>query len=203
MKIISAEFLTGAVSGKQYPRDRCPEFAFAGRSNVGKSSLINSLLNRKGLVKTSSTPGKTQMINFFKVNGRLGFVDLPGYGFAKVPLAVKNRWKNMIEEYMVNRETLVCVILIVDFRRTPTELDIELKNWLERRGMDFIVVATKLDKISRNERASLLQILNETFSGEGRAPVIAYSSKRNAGRQELWNAMLKKLEEKKIGGAPI
>lgn len=197
MKIISAEFLTGAVSAKQYPRDRCPEIAFAGRSNVGKSSLINSLLNRKGLVKTSATPGKTQMINFFKVNDRIRFVDLPGYGFAKVPSAVKNRWKNMIEEYLLNREMLVCVILIVDFRRTPMEMDIDLRNWLETSGIDYMLVATKQDKVSKNERASLLRVLNETFLGERTGPVIAYSSKSNSGRLELWNAILKKIEEKK------
>lgn len=194
MKVISAEFLTGAVSAKQYPRDRSPEFAFAGRSNVGKSSLINSLLNRKGLVKTSATPGKTQEINFFKINDRIVFVDLPGYGFAKAPAAVKNRWKYMIEEYLLNRETLVCVIMIVDIRRDPTELDIDLKDWLSANGIDCILVATKLDKVSRNEQASRLQVIHKTFLRESANPLIAYSSKSNAGKQELWNAILKKME---------
>ena len=198
MKIVSAEFLTGAVSAKQYPRDGCPELAFAGRSNVGKSSLINSLLNRKGLVKTSATPGKTQMINFFKLNDQIMFVDLPGYGFAKVPFAVKKRWQSMIEEYLLNRETLVCVILIVDFRRTPTDLDIELKNWLEANGIDCILVATKLDKVSRNEHAGRLRVLRETFLGEAAEPLIVYSSKNNVGRQELWKVIMKKIEGKKV-----
>ncbi len=198
MKIISANFLTGAVSSKQYPRDNCPEFAFAGRSNVGKSSLINSLLNRKKLVKTSSTPGKTQMLNFFKINDQLIFVDLPGYGFAKVPFAVKNRWKNMIEEYLLTRKTLVCVVLIIDMRRTPTELDIELKNWMDVSGIDHIVVATKLDKISQNERAGRLRLLRDAFADGATDTIIAYSSKNHAGRAELWRALLKKMAAKTV-----
>ena len=114
MKITSAEFLTGAVSYKQYPDSAYPELAFAGRSNVGKSSLINSLLNRKKLVKTSQTPGKTQEINFFKINNDFIFADLPGYGFAKVPQSVQKRWKKMIEDYLLRRETLLAVIFIID-----------------------------------------------------------------------------------------
>ena len=196
MKIISAEFVTGAVSAKQYPGSQYPEFAFAGRSNVGKSSLINSVLNRKGLVKTSATPGKTQMINFFRINGEIMFADLPGYGFAKVPQAVKNRWKHMIEQYLLGRENLVCVVMIVDIRRTPTELDIELKRWLSASGIDSIFVATKLDKISRNERASRLRTLHDVFMEGSPEPVIAYSSKTHAGRLELWKAILKKIEAK-------
>ena len=201
MKIISADFVTGAVSSKQYPPSEYPEFAFAGRSNVGKSSLINSLLNRKGLVKTSATPGKTQMINFFKINSDLMFADLPGYGFAKVPQAVKGRWKHMIEQYLLNRENLVCVIMIVDIRRTPTDLDIELQRWLTACEIDSILVATKLDKLSQKERSIQLRVLKEVFTGDGSEPIIAYSSKTNAGRLELWKAIARKIEEMKNGGA--
>ncbi len=186
--------MTGAVSSKQYPAAQYPEFAFAGRSNVGKSSLINSLLNRKSLVKPSATPGKTQMINFFKINDDTMFADLPGYGFAKVPQAVKNRWKNMIEQYLLNRQNLVCVIMIVDIRRTPTDLDIELKRWLSACEIDSILVATKLDKLSQKERARQLRLLNDVFMEGSPEPIIAYSSKTNAGRLELWKAILKKIE---------
>ncbi|HJL72455.1 MAG TPA: ribosome biogenesis GTP-binding protein YihA/YsxC, partial [Nitrospinaceae bacterium] len=140
MKIVSAEFMTGAVSCRQYPEPEWSELAFVGRSNVGKSSLINSLLNRKKLVKTSQTPGKTQEINFFKVNGDFIFADLPGYGFAKVPPAVQKRWKKMIEEYLLNRETLLAVIFIIDMRRNPSPLDLDLKNWLEACDVDYILV---------------------------------------------------------------
>lgn len=203
MKIISAKFVTGAVSSKQYPSGEYPEFAFAGRSNVGKSSLINSLLNRKGLVKTSSTPGKTQMINFFKINNNLMFGDLPGYGFAKVPMAVKSQWKNMIEQYLLNRQNLVCVIMIVDIRRTPTDLDIELQRWLSACQIDSILVATKLDKLSQKERIIQLRELKDVFMGESPEPIIAYSSKTNAGRLELWKAISKKIELKKNTGKII
>ncbi|SVE04624.1 uncharacterized protein METZ01_LOCUS457478, partial [marine metagenome] len=119
MKIISAEFMTGAVSCRQYPDFGYPELAFVGRSNVGKSSLINSLLNRKKLVKISQTPGKTQEINFFKINNDFIFTDLPGYGFARVPQSVQKRWKKMIEDYLLKRETLLAVIFIIDLRRNP------------------------------------------------------------------------------------
>ena len=189
MKIISAEFLTGAVSPKQYPAASFPEFAFAGRSNVGKSSLLRSLLNRKKLVRTSSTPGKTQHINFFKVNNELMFTDLPGYGFAKVPAAVQRKWKKMIEQYLLKRESLAALIFIVDLRRDPTPLDLELKEWLDASNIRYLLVATKSDKLSASERSKQAQKIKKAFIEEGE--LIVYSSKSNLGRKELWSHILK------------
>ncbi|GJL79709.1 MAG: putative GTP-binding protein EngB [Nitrospinaceae bacterium] len=198
MKIISAEFLTGAVSPRQYPRASLPEFAFAGRSNVGKSSLLRSLLNRKKLVRTSSTPGKTQHINFFKVNEDLIFTDLPGYGFAKVPASVQKKWKKMIEQYLLKRESLTALIFIVDLRRDPTPLDLELKEWLEASEISYILVATKSDKLSAAEKKKQIQKIKSAYVEEGSGDLIVYSSKSNLGRKELWNHIMKLAEEQKI-----
>ena len=195
MKIISAEFLTGAVSGKQYPDSVCPELAFVGRSNVGKSSLINSLLNRKKLVKTSQTPGKTQEINFFKVNNDFVFADLPGYGFAKVPQSVQRRWKKMIEDYLLTRETLLAVIFIIDLRRSPSPLDLNLKSWLEARGVEYLLVGTKVDKLSQSEIKKQVNKLNIAYFDGGKGELLIYSSKSSRGRKELWSEVTFRLEE--------
>ncbi len=190
MKIISAEFLTGAVSCKQYPDSVCPELAFVGRSNVGKSSLINSLLNRKKLVKTSQTPGKTQEINFFKVNDDFVFADLPGYGFAKVPHSVQRRWKKMIEDYLLKRETLLAVIFIIDLRRNPSPLDLNLKSWLEDRGVEYLLVGTKVDKLSQSEIKKQKNKLNSAYFDCGEGELFVYSSKSSRGRKELWREIV-------------
>jgi GTP-binding protein len=197
VKVISAEFLTGAVSQKQYPRDTCPEFAFAGRSNVGKSSLLRSLLNRKKLVRTSSTPGKTQHINFFKVNEELIFTDLPGYGFAKVPAAIQRKWKQMIEQYLLTRKSLTALIFIVDLRRNPTSLDLELKEWLDAKEIGYILVATKSDKLSATERRKQVKKIKEAFIGENSRELIVYSSKNGLGRKELWSHITKLANQQK------
>ena len=189
MKIVSAEFMTGAVSCRQYPEPEWSELAFVGRSNVGKSSLINSLLNRKKLVKTSQTPGKTQEINFFKVNGDFIFADLPGYGFAKVPPAVQKRWKKMIEEYLLNRETLLAVVFIIDMRRNPSPLDLDLKNWLEACDVDYILVGTKADKLSQTELKKQGRKLNDAYFEGEKGELLIYSSKNGRGRKELWSVI--------------
>jgi len=199
MKIISAEFMTGAVSSRQYPTPLYPELAFVGRSNVGKSSLINSLLNRKKLVKTSQTPGKTQEINFFKVNDDLIFADLPGYGFAKVPAPVRNRWKKMIESYLLKRKSLVAVVLIVDVRRNPSPLDIDLQRWLHACGVEYIMVATKADKLSQSEINKQVREINGTFFGEREGEAILYSSKSGRGKKELWSRILSRVEGHEAG----
>ena len=186
MKIISAEFLTGAVSFKQYPDSVFPELAFVGRSNVGKSSLINSLLNRKKLVKTSQTPGKTQEINFFKINNDFVFADLPGYGFAKVPQSVQKRWKKMIEDYLLRRETLLAVIFIIDLRRNPSPLDLDLQRWLEACGVEYLLVGTKVDKLSQSEAKKQVKKLNVAYFNKDGDKLLAYSSKSSRGRKELW-----------------
>ena len=199
MKIVSAEFLTGAVSSKQYPNISHPEFAFAGRSNVGKSSLLKSLLNRKKLVRTSSTPGKTQHINFFEVNESLIFTDLPGYGFAKVPAAIQRKWKNMIEQYLLKRESLTALIFIVDLRRDPTQLDLELKEWLDANKIRHILVATKSDKLSAGERSKQTRKIKNAFcTQENSEKLIVYSSKSNQGHKELWNQIIQLADEQRM-----
>ena len=195
MKITSAEFLTGAVSYKQYPDSAYPELAFAGRSNVGKSSLINSLLNRKKLVKTSQTPGKTQEINFFKINNNFIFTDLPGYGFAKVPQPVRKRWGKMIEDYLLKRETLLAVIFIIDLRRRPSQLDLSLQRWLEAHGVEYLLVGTKMDKLSQSEIKKQKDKLNVAYFDGGEGELLVYSSKSSRGRKELWSKITSRLEE--------
>jgi GTP-binding protein len=192
MKVISTEFLVGAVSSKQYPKEPLPEFAFAGRSNVGKSSLIKSLLNRKKLVRISSTPGKTREINFFKINDAMMFADLPGYGFARVTPALQNKWKKMIEEYLVQREPLIAIVFIVDIRRKPTELDLTLKEWLEELDRNYILLITKADKVSASERGKQTKKIKAAFMGKNALDFLVYSSKNHTGRKELWT-LLKKL----------
>ena len=194
MKVISAKFLTGAVSCRQYPNSICPELAFVGRSNVGKSSLINSLLNRKKLVKTSQTPGKTQEINFFKINDDFIFADLPGYGFAKVPQSVQKRWKKMIEDYLLKRETLLAVIFIVDLRRSPSPLDLDLQRWLEAFDVQYLLVATKMDKLSQSEIKKQMNKLNAVYFNGGEGRLLAYSSKSSKGRKELWKKITDQIE---------
>ena len=194
MKITSAEFLTGAVSYKQYPDSAYPELAFAGRSNVGKSSLINSLLNRKKLVKTSQTPGKTQEINFFKINNDFIFTDLPGYGFAKVPQPVRKRWGKMIEDYLLKRETLLAVIFIIDLRRRPSQLDLSLQRWLEAHGVEYLLVGTKVDKLSQSEIKKQKDKLNVAYFDGGEGELLVYSSKSSRGRKELWSEITSRLE---------
>ena len=173
MKVNNTEFITGAVSAKQYPKESYPEFAFVGRSNVGKSSLIRSLLNRKKLVRISSTPGKTREINFFRINEKFMFADLPGYGFARVTRSLQKQWKKMIEEYLINREPLVAIVFIVDIRRKPTELDLTLKEWLEDLGRNYILVITKSDKISATERNKQTKIIKAAFTGNNTLGTVA------------------------------
>ena len=202
MKIISAEFLTGAVSFKQYPDSVFPELAFVGRSNVGKSSLINSLLNRKKLVKTSQTPGKTQEINFFKINNDFVFADLPGYGFAKVPQSVQKRWKKMIEDYLLKRETLLAVIFIIDLRRSPSPLDLDLQRWLEAFGVEYLLVGTKVDKLSQSEAKKKVKKLNVAYFNKDGDKLLAYSSKSSRGRKELWGKIATRIEAHKKKDVP-
>ncbi len=195
MKIISAQFIISAVSDKQYPSGVLPEIAFVGRSNVGKSSLINSLLNRKKLVKTSATPGKTQMINFFDVNNEFVFADLPGYGFAKVPKAVQKKWQALVEQYLTKRENLCVVVLIVDIRRKPTDLDLHMQEWLEESEVDYILVATKSDKLTQAEQSRQLKEIRKAFLDNTDNALVAYSSKKDKGRKELWKLLQKRMAE--------
>ena len=186
MRISEASFLKSAIDPKAFPKDRRPEIAFVGRSNVGKSSLLNHLLNRKGLAKTSGTPGKTQLLNFFSINHRYYFVDLPGYGYAKVPLATKEKWGRVLTNYLAERDELRLVVVLVDSRHDPSPLDLELLNLLENAGRLYIVVATKTDKLKSSERARRLKTVREGLGLPPDAPLIHYSIVTGRGRKELW-----------------
>jgi GTP-binding protein len=188
MKIISAEFITSATKPSQYPPARLPEIAFAGRSNVGKSSLINTLVNRKRLVKTSSTPGRTQLINFFDINRQLGFVDLPGYGYAKVPESVKKTWGSMIETYLLRRKTLKAVVVIMDIRRTPRQEELNLLSWLQHYSIAGILVLTKTDKLSKNKQTKQYNLIAQVLARD-KNDFILFSAKSGRGRDALWNAI--------------
>ena len=192
MKIHSAEFLLSASTTSQFPAETLPEIAFAGRSNVGKSSLINSLLNRKKLVKTSATPGKTQLINFFKINDQFYFVDLPGYGYAKVPEGVRRKWQNLVEAYLRERETLRNVVLIIDCRHNPTVQDRQLLEWLEYYQRPSLIVASKIDKLKRGQVKNYLQKIKNNLSIES-AP-LGHSSMQYGSREEIWKELIPCIE---------
>jgi len=178
------EFLTSAHAIRQLPPADYPEIAFAGRSNVGKSSLMNRLLNRKGLVKVSAKPGKTQSLNYFMVDKALYLVDLPGYGYAKVPQAVKGLWQGLISDYIENRDTLCCVVVIIDIRHPLKGLDLELVNWLRETVTPYLLVYTKLDKITRGQRQTHAASLD---AGLGIAPSerLLFSAQTGEGKEEL------------------
>ncbi|HEX8846239.1 MAG TPA: ribosome biogenesis GTP-binding protein YihA/YsxC [Pyrinomonadaceae bacterium] len=186
MKITSAEFIKSAFEEGHWPRDPLAEVAFLGRSNVGKSSLINSLLGTRGLARTSSTPGRTQSLNFFLINNRFRFVDLPGYGYARVPREIKTTWGEMATNYLAKREGLVLSIQIVDSRHEPTTLDLQLNEWLAAHAKPRIVVATKSDKLSNNELRKNIERIKKTLDAE---QVIAYSAATGKGREQVWRAI--------------
>jgi GTP-binding protein len=185
MHVKSALFITSATKPQHYPESGLPEIAFAGRSNVGKSSLINALVNRKNLVRTSSTPGRTQLINFFDVNGTFTLVDLPGYGFARVPLDVKRQWGPMIETYLSQRTNLRGVVLIIDIRRIPKEEDLQLLTWLRTFSITPILVVTKCDKVSRNERERQLSLIAKELGVEKTA-LKPFSALSKEGLENIW-----------------
>jgi len=190
MNVTSAEFVKSAVAPRDYPKEPLPEVAFAGRSNVGKSSLLNCLLNRKNLARISSTPGRTQTINFFRVNQKLFFVDLPGYGYAHVPIEVRKKWKPMVEAFLKEDSRLRLVILIADVRRDPNPDDATLLEWFQHYSLPFLVVMTKVDKVSRNEVGNRKQELIRFFGLED-DEVVPFSAVTGEGKNEIW----KKIEE--------
>ncbi len=190
MKITSAEFIKSATDQAHFPADNLPEIAFAGKSNVGKSSLINSLVNRRGLAQTSSTPGRTRLINFFVVNGSLSFVDLPGYGYARVPEAMKKQWGPMIERYLLNRRSLRLVIVILDVRRDLSRGDLTLFEWLRFHNIPFIPVLTKIDKVSKNELAAKQRHIRKLLEMEEGSRVLAFSALKGEGKDRIWGEIL-------------
>ena len=191
MKVTSAEFLKSALIESDWPRDAVPEIAFLGRSNVGKSSLINSLLGVRGLARTSSTPGRTQALNFFLINRQFRFVDLPGYGYARAPKALKAQWSTAAEEYLAKREQLVLSIHIVDSRHEPSKQDLQLHEWLVHHQKPHLIVATKSDKLSKNQLAQNISCAARKFTGTN---LITYSATKRQGRDQLWSAIEKSLK---------
>ena len=189
MKIKNSQFVISAVAKSQYPDDQLPEFAFAGRSNVGTSSLINMLLNRKGLAKTSSTPGKTQLVNFYDIDGLFRFVDLPGYGFAKVSKAQKEGWGNIIDTYLNTRQNLLEVFQLVDIRHSPTREDKDMYAWIKSAGFNGIVIATKSDKLNRNQAAQQIKLIRKELGMEKDDVIIQVSSQNRDGKYEFWETI--------------
>lgn len=167
------------------PKNDKPEIAFAGKSNVGKSSLINGLMNRKSLARTSSQPGKTQTINFYNINDELYFVDLPGYGYAKVSVAIKEKWGKMIERYLRSSRQLKLVFLLVDIRHEPSENDRNMYEWIKYNGFEPVIVATKLDKINRSQIQKQIKVIKEGLRADSQTTIIPFSSQTKQGRDEL------------------
>ena len=196
MKITSAEFVTSAVEKAGWPEEGLPEFAFVGRSNVGKSSLLNLLTGRKDLAKVSSTPGATQTVNFFRVNGRWSLVDLPGYGYSKTPKSMRGGFQQAVSEYLTEREPLKCVFVLIDARHEPQRIDLEFCDWLAVSGVPFVLVFTKTDKLKKGKVTAnvgaFLTALAERVDGEPR--VFLTSAKDRSGKDEVLGFVGKALE---------
>ncbi len=187
MKVTKAEIVISAVQPEQYPKMLIPEIALAGRSNVGKSSLINTLIQRKNLARTSSNPGKTQTLNFYLINERMHFVDLPGYGYAKVSKTTREQWGKMIETYLTSREQLKAVFHVIDLRHPPTKDDKMMYEWLSYFDIAHLVVATKHDKIPKTKVQSHAKIIREELGMPKGAHPILFSSETGFGKDQLWN----------------
>ncbi|MBW2721718.1 MAG: YihA family ribosome biogenesis GTP-binding protein [Deltaproteobacteria bacterium] len=188
MIIRSAKFICSAVTLGHYPPDDLPEVAFAGRSNVGKSSLINKILNRKKLVRTSKTPGRTQLLNFFEINELWRFVDLPGYGYAKVPAEVQKRWRPMVESYLTTRVNLRGMVWLLDIRREVSKEDLTLWDWLQAKQVTVIIVITKADKLSKNKRNKQAASIAKSL-GRKAQELIQFSATSGEGKDEIWQAL--------------
>ncbi len=193
MIIKSAEFIKSAVKPSQYPNHNLLEIAFAGKSNTGKSSLINSLLNIKKLAKISGTPGRTRLLNFFEINNSFCFVDLPGYGYAKAPVSMRKEWGKMIEKYLISRSNLLSLILIMDIRRRNPIDEQNFIGWLKLNSIDYILALTKADKLSKNKKIEAMKYYSEKFREE-KDKLILFSSKTGQGKNELWSVIEKKLQ---------
>jgi GTP-binding protein len=189
MQPLDARFIISAVQPEQFPREDLPEFAFLGRSNVGKSSLLNALAAKEGLAKTSATPGRTQAINFFRIGEKYQFVDLPGYGYARVPREITSSWKALIDAYLTERRTLALCFILLDARRGWMDKDLELRVWLESHNRRFMVVATKFDKLKsqKDKHSGLAQLRKHCSEDE----LVPFSAITGQGVKELWQTITK------------
>lgn len=187
IKNVSLETVCGVTS--KLPVNDKPEVAFAGKSNVGKSSLINALMNRKSLARTSAQPGKTQTINYYNINDALYFVDLPGYGYAKASENVKAQWGKMIEDYLHKSKQLKCVFLLIDIRHAPSENDCIMYDWIVKNGYHPVIIATKLDKINRSQVQKQLKLIRETLRVEEGTVMIPFSAQTKQGREEIYDIL--------------
>lgn len=187
IKNVSLETVCGITS--KLPENVHPEVAFAGKSNVGKSSLINALMNRKSLARTSSQPGKTQTINYYNINNELYFVDLPGYGYAKANERVKAQWGKMIEDYLHKSKQLKCVFLLIDIRHEPGSNDVIMYDWIRRHGYRSVIIATKLDKINRSQVQKQLKLIRTTLNTDKETIMIPFSATTKQGREEIYELL--------------
>ena len=193
MKVVDVKFYKSVYKVSDLPKEQVPEIAFSGRSNVGKSSLLNTLINRKGIAKTSSTPGRTQSINFIDINNSLYFVDLPGYGYARVPDSVKKDWRQLIEGYLEKRENLKLVILIIDSRRDPREDEAQFADWLKLNGISYAVVITKIDKLKKGKRLKSYSAWQKFLGVEN---VLPFSAVTGEGKGGIWSIIEQHLNAK-------
>ncbi len=193
MKVHNVEMIMSAVKPEQYPDEGYPEFALAGRSNVGKSSFINRMIARKSLARTSSKPGKTQTLNFYKIEEQLFFVDVPGYGYAKVSKSEREAWGKMIEEYLTGRETLRAVVQIIDVRHPPTKDDCLMYDFLAHYDIPAIIIATKVDKISKGKVNKHLKIIKDNLGMRKGDPLIPFSSESGMGIEQAWREIEKRM----------
>ncbi|WP_066063731.1 ribosome biogenesis GTP-binding protein YihA/YsxC [Neobacillus soli] len=189
MKVVSSDIVISAVKPDQYPETDLPEFALAGRSNVGKSSFINKMLNRKGLARISSKPGKTQTLNFYLINEILHFVDVPGYGYAKVSKSERAAWGKMIDTYITTREQLKAVVQIVDLRHPPSKDDVMMYDFLKHHDIPCVIIATKADKIPKGKWQKHLKVTRETLDLDKNDQLILFSSETGEGKDKAWSAL--------------
>lgn len=189
MKITQAQFVISAVKPHQYPEDALPEIALAGRSNVGKSSLINKLILRKNLARTSSQPGKTQQLNYYRVNDMIYLVDFPGYGYAKVSKTQREQFGEMIERYIRDREPLKLQLLVIDIRHEPSQQDQQMYKWLKHYDIPTCIVVTKADKIPRSKWDKHIKMIKKTLEADPRDSVVLFSSESGLGREQLWEVI--------------
>ena len=194
IKNVALEIVVGPTS--KLPDSILPQIAFAGKSNVGKSSLINALMNRKSLARTSSQPGKTQTINYYNINGELHFVDLPGYGYAKVSKSEKEKWGRMVERYLKNSGQLLAIFLLIDIRHEPSANDKDMYDWIVANGFHPIIIATKLDKINRSQKDKCVKIIRDKLGLEKGSTIIPFSAQTKQGREELYETIDKILEDR-------